>query len=195
LVRWGLFERCSRLGKVGSAAGTLPAADATPSGRRPLILPGILVVVAALKEVSGAAPAPLPTGPDLLAHHADDHIAATGLLRVAGRTRLSKLRLLGGVRAPSQWDLAGPLHLAALERLRAPLPDNVDLALLASCHGVGAGLWRSALSAPAAPPAPSVGGPCELPPTSGWACPLSPGRRRRAVARAALRWTHLATTS
>jgi len=125
---------------VGGAACASLEADATPSGRRPPILSGLLAVVDAVNDVSGAAPAPPPTAPDLLAHHSDAHIAATGLLLVAGRTRLSWTLLLGGVRAPSQRDLAGPVHLAALERVRAPLPYNVDLALLASCYGAGAGL-------------------------------------------------------
>ena len=91
------------------------------------------------------------TAPDLLAPPAHAHIAATGLLRVAGGTRLSWARLLGGARAPSQRDLAGPVHLSALKRLRASLPDNADLARLAACHGVGAGLWLSAFPAPGRP--------------------------------------------
>jgi len=142
---------------AAAAAGALPVADATPSGRRPPILPGLLAAVAALNAACGAAPAPPPTAPDLLAPPADAHIAATGLLRVAGGTRLSWARLLGGARAPSQRDLAGPVHLAALERLRASLPDNADLARLSACHGAGAGLWLSALPAPGRP-AGAIGG-------------------------------------
>jgi len=103
--------------------------------------------VAALNVACGAEPATPPTAPDFLGPPADAHIAATGLLRVAGGTRLSWARLLGGARAPSQRDLAGPVHLAALERLRASLPDNADLARLAACHGAGAGLWLFALPA------------------------------------------------
>jgi len=136
---------------AAGAAGALPAADATPSGRRPLILPGLLAAVAVLNAACGAAPAPPLTVPELLALPADAHIAATGFLRVAGGTRLSWARLLGGARAPSQRGLARPVHLAALERLRASLPDNTDLAQLAACHGSGAGLWLSALSAPGRP--------------------------------------------
>ena len=155
-LAWPGAPRAGAAAAAG-AAGAPPAADATPSGRRPPILSSVLAAVAALNAACGAASAPSPTAPDLLVPPADAHIAATGLLRVAGGTRLSWARLLGGARAPSQRDLAGPVHLAALERLRASLPDIADLARLAACHGAGAGLWLSALPAPGRP-AGAIGG-------------------------------------
>jgi len=125
-----------------------PAAGAPPSARRPSILPGLLAAVATLNAASAAAPAPPSTALDLLVPPADAHISATGLLRVAGGTRMSWARLLGGDRAPSQRDLAAPVHLAALERLRAGLIDTADRARLAACRASGAGRWLSALPAP-----------------------------------------------
>jgi len=165
---------------AAGAAGALPAADAMPSGRRPPILPGLLAAVTALNAACDAAPAPPPTAPDLLAPPADAHIAASGLLRVAAGTQLGWARLLGGARAPSQRDLAGPVHPAALERLRASLPDNADLARLAACHGAGTGLWLSALPAPGRP-AGAIGGRSMRMATRLWLC--VPPVARTAVAR------------
>ena len=90
-----------------------------------------------------------------------------GGLAIGGWTWLSWARLLGGARAPSQRDLAGPVHRAALERLRASLPDNADLARLAACHGAGVGLWLSALPAPGRPTG-AIGGRAMRMATSLW---------------------------
>ena len=128
-----------------------PAAGAPPLARRPALLPGLLAVVAKLNAASAAAPPPPCSAPDLLVPPADAQIAANGLLRVAGGTRLTWARLLGGDRVPSQRDLTAPVHLAALERLRAGLVDTGDLARLAACRGSGAGRWLSALPAPGRP--------------------------------------------
>jgi len=128
-----------------------PASGAPPLARRPPIIPGLLAAVSKLNEASAAAPAPPLTAPDLLVPPSNAEIAASGLPHVAGGTRLSWARLLGGDRAPSQRDLAAPVHLAALERLRACLVDTTDRARLAACHGCGAGLWLSALPSPGRP--------------------------------------------
>jgi len=68
-----------------------------------------------------------------------------------GGTRLRWARLFGGDRAPSQRDPAAPVHLAALERLRAGLVDTADCARPAACHGSGTRLWLSALPSPGRP--------------------------------------------
>jgi len=151
----GALRACAAA--AAGAASTSSGANATPSRRRPPNLTSLLSAVAALNAACGAAPAPPSTAPDLLATAADSHIAATGRLRVSGGSRLSWARLLEGARALSRRDLAGPVHLAALKRLRASLPDNADLARPAACYGAGAGLWLSALPAPGRP-AGAIGG-------------------------------------
>ena len=180
---------------AAGAAGTPSAADATTSRRRPPILSSLLAAVAALIAACGAASAPSQTAPDVLVPPADAHIAATGLLRVAGGTRLNWARLLGVARAPSQRDLAGPVHIAALERLRASLPDNADLARIAACHGRARACGCLRGGHPAAQAAPSAGGPRGWQPDSGSVCPRSRGRRWHVDALAVLRWTRTASTS